>query len=43
MSKKQLKIAVVGLGYVGFPLALEFAGKDIEVAGIEIDLSLIHI
>lgn len=37
MSKKQLKIAVVGLGYVGFPLALEFAGKGIEVAGIEID------
>jgi len=37
MSKRQLKIAVVGLGYVGFPLALEFAGKGIEVTGIEID------
>jgi len=37
MSKKQIKIAVVGLGYVGFPLALEFAGKGIEVAGVEID------
>jgi len=37
MSKKQIKIAVVGLGYVGFPLALEFSGKGIEVAGVEID------
>jgi UDP-N-acetyl-D-glucosamine dehydrogenase len=37
MSKKQIKIAVVGLGYVGFPLALEFAGKGVEVTGIEID------
>ncbi len=37
IKNKQLKIAVVGLGYVGFPLALEFAGKGIEVSGIEID------
>jgi len=37
IKNKQLKIAVVGLGYVGFPLALEFAGKNIEVTGIEID------
>ncbi|MDD5129939.1 MAG: nucleotide sugar dehydrogenase [Candidatus Omnitrophica bacterium] len=35
--RKQLKIAVVGLGYVGFPLALAFAKKKIEVTGIEID------
>jgi len=34
---KQLKIAVVGLGYVGFPLAMEFARKGIVVTGIEID------
>jgi len=37
IKNKQLKIAVVGLGYVGFPLALEFAKKKVEVAGIEID------
>jgi len=37
MSKKQIKVAVVGLGYVGFPLALEFAAKGIGVTGIEID------
>jgi len=34
---RQLKLAVVGLGYVGFPLALEFAKKGIKVVGIEID------
>jgi len=37
IRKKQLKIAVIGLGYVGFPLALEFAKKGIKVVGIEID------
>ena len=37
IKNKQLKIAVVGLGYVGFPLALEFARKGIAVTGIEID------
>ncbi len=37
INNKQLKIAVIGLGYVGFPLALEFAKKGIKVAGIEID------
>lgn len=36
-NKGKLKIAVVGLGYVGFPLAVEFAKKGIRVAGIEID------
>ena len=38
IRNKQLRIAVVGLGYVGFPLALEFAKKKIKVVGIEIDL-----
>ena len=37
IKSKQLKIAVVGLGYVGFPLALEFAKKKVKVTGIEID------
>jgi UDP-N-acetyl-D-glucosamine dehydrogenase len=34
---KKLSIAVIGLGYVGFPLALEFARKGVSVTGIEID------
>ena len=36
-NKNKLKIAVVGLGYVGFPLAIEFAKKGVAVTGIEID------
>jgi UDP-N-acetyl-D-glucosamine dehydrogenase len=35
--KKQVKIAVVGLGYVGLPLAIEFAKGGFVVLGIEID------
>ncbi|MDD5120386.1 MAG: nucleotide sugar dehydrogenase [Candidatus Omnitrophica bacterium] len=37
IKNKKLKIAVIGLGYVGFPLALEFAKKGVKVVGIEID------
>ena len=37
INKKQIKLAVVGLGYVGFPLALEFINKRIKVTGIEIN------
>lgn len=37
MNKRKPKIAVVGLGYVGFPLALSFAAKGVEVTGLEID------
>jgi len=37
IKSKQLKVAVVGLGYVGFPLALEFAKNKVSVTGIEID------
>lgn len=37
IKTKQVKIAVIGLGYVGFPLALEFVKKKINVIGIEID------
>jgi UDP-N-acetyl-D-glucosamine dehydrogenase len=37
IKNKQIKIAIVGLGYVGFPLALAFAKKKSRVTGIEID------
>jgi len=37
IKNRQIELAVVGLGYVGFPLALEFAKKGIKVVGIEID------
>ena len=34
-----MKIAIVGLGYVGLPLSLAFAEKGIEVLGIDTDPS----
>jgi len=37
IKNKRVRIAVIGLGYVGFPLALEFAKKGVKVTGIEID------
>ncbi|MEI8340217.1 MAG: nucleotide sugar dehydrogenase [Verrucomicrobiota bacterium] len=32
-----MKIAIIGLGYVGLPLALQFARSDVHVIGLDID------
>src|SRR4051794_25335367 len=32
-----MKIAVVGLGYVGLPISLQFARSGVEVLGVDID------
>src|SRR5262249_16936178 len=32
-----MKVAVVGLGYVGLPLALQFARSCVSVIGIDVD------
>jgi len=37
LKEKDIKIAVVGLGYVGLPLAIEFSRKGFLVLGVEID------
>ena len=37
VKNKKAIVAVVGLGYVGLPLAMEFAKKGFRVLGIEID------
>jgi len=37
IKQKKVKIAIVGLGYVGLPLAIEFAKKNFPVLGIELD------
>jgi len=37
IKKKQIGLAVVGLGYVGLPLAIEFARRGLKVTGIELD------
>ena len=36
MDNKNIKIAVIGLGYVGLPLAVEFA-KKYPVTGFDIN------
>ena len=35
--QKKARIGVVGLGYVGLPLAVEFASQGFETLGIEVD------
>ena len=32
-----MKIAVIGMGYVGLPLAVTFAQAGVEVVGVEAD------
>ncbi|RJP29219.1 MAG: nucleotide sugar dehydrogenase [Candidatus Omnitrophota bacterium] len=41
LKKKDIKIGVVGLGYVGLPLAVEFVKKNFIVYGIDLDLDRI--
>jgi UDP-N-acetyl-D-glucosamine dehydrogenase len=37
VAKKSIKVGVLGLGYVGLPLAREFAGAGMKVLGFDID------
>ncbi len=37
IAKKRARIGIVGLGYVGLPLAVEIAAKGFKVTGIDID------
>src|SRR3989449_8110221 len=37
MDKKPISAAVVGLGYVGLPLSLQFARSGVRVLGLDID------
>ena len=37
IKKKKFTISVVGLGYIGLPLALSFAQKNIKVIGVDKD------
>lgn len=37
IRSKQAKIGIVGLGYVGLPLGIEFAAKGFAVVGIDLD------
>ncbi|MGH9557788.1 MAG: NAD(P)-binding domain-containing protein, partial [Bryobacteraceae bacterium] len=37
IESRQARVGVVGLGYVGLPLAVEFAQAGFTVTGIDID------
>ena len=37
ISKKTTKIAICGLGYVGFPVALLFAKAGFKVTGVDVN------
>ncbi|HEY3876453.1 MAG TPA: nucleotide sugar dehydrogenase [Candidatus Kapabacteria bacterium] len=41
LKNKTAKIGVVGLGYVGLPLAIEFARRGFTIVGIDLDRSKI--
>src|SRR5262245_48419606 len=37
IERKQARIGVIGLGYVGLPLAVEFARAGFDVTGFDVD------
>jgi UDP-N-acetyl-D-glucosamine dehydrogenase len=37
IQNRQARVAIIGLGYVGLPLAVEFARSGFHVAGFEVD------
>ena len=37
ITEKTVKVGIIGLGYVGLPLGLEFTSKGIEVLGFDLD------
>jgi len=37
IKNKEAKIGIIGLGYVGLPLGLEFANKGFDVIGFDVD------
>ena len=43
IKNKSAKVGVIGLGYVGLPLAIEFAKSGFDVIGIDIDVSKINL
>ncbi|MFH0771033.1 MAG: nucleotide sugar dehydrogenase [Candidatus Omnitrophota bacterium] len=42
LASKEAKIAVIGLGYVGLPLAVEFAKKGFYALGVDLDVNKIN-
>ena len=43
IKQKKAKIGIIGLGYVGLPLAVEFARRGFSVHGVDLDTSKIKL
>jgi UDP-N-acetyl-D-glucosamine dehydrogenase len=43
IKQKKAKIGIIGLGYVGLPLAIEFARKGFQVHGVDLDVNKIKL
>lgn len=43
IKSNKFKVGIIGLGYVGLPLALEFSGKGIFVLGFDLDKEKVNI
>jgi UDP-N-acetyl-D-glucosamine dehydrogenase len=42
ITEKRVQVAVIGMGYVGLPLAIEIANAGIQVVGIDVDESKVE-
>ncbi len=42
MEERQHSVAVVGLGFIGLPLALSYALEGVDVTGIDVNEGLVH-
>ena len=43
IKNKQIRVGVLGLGYVGLPLVREFSSADIKVTGFDIDQKKVNV
>ena len=43
MKKYFSKISVIGLGYVGLPLSLQFARSGVKVLGLDLELQKVEL
>lgn len=42
LQTKQAQVAIIGLGYVGLPMAVEFALSGLRVVGIDLDMNKVN-
>jgi UDP-glucose/GDP-mannose dehydrogenase family, NAD binding domain len=42
-DQRTMKIAVIGLGYVGLPLAIQFARSNVNVIGLDVDKTKVRL